>query len=819
MKLLKKITALGLTLAMVASSAAYTFADTVASYTVAAASSESTAVTAAAVTSQEATEEAAEGTVFIELSDSGITVDGSQAGTDDSAAVYTSNDIKYYEDRDTYDSGNTYGEGTDSDKHSESEAEAHTVVNITEPGTYMISGTLSKGQIAVNLGDDAKTDPDAVVTLIFNGADITCTVAPAVIFYKVYECNSEWVAADDAGTTDSYQASADVDTSDAGANVIIADGSVNNITGSHVAKVYKDSTDQDKKYKYDGAFYSKMSMNIDGGEDGDGVLNIIADNEGLDSEMHLTINGGIINIQSQDDGINTNEDGVSVTTINGGTLHIEAGLGKEGDGVDSNGYLVVNGGVVISAAKPQSDSGLDSDFGSYVNGGYVVSTGSTMDWAGSDSEQVTMNLQFSSSQESDEAIIITDTDGNVVFAYDPDKDELAGSNNRGYQGAVISAPELEEGETYYVYVGGDVEGTEVNGLYDADTVTGFTGAVRQQYTGTNVGGGGMGGGFGGQRPDGQGGMGGITQNDDGTVTLPDGSTLTQEEWQTQMEERMQNRQNGGQRPDASGNTSTDQTGTTTDGTTPPALPDGTITDGTQPPALPDGTAPDGTATGTAPSGTAPDGGTGSQQTGTVSAASVEFTMNEKVNAFSGVCDENTDQAESTGFRDVADTDWYYDSVSYVVNKGLFKGTSDTTFEPDSAMSRAMIWTVLARYDGTDTTAASDEKWYEPGRNWAMNKTTGSGEAVSDGTYPDSSITREQLVTMIWRYAGCPEVADQSSLDKFSDASLVSSYAKTAMEWALENGIISGMGNGIISPQSSATRAQVAAIVQRCCENL
>ena len=108
-------------------------------------------------------------------------------------------------------------------------------------------------------------------------------------------------------------------------------------------------------------------MEISGGETGTGVLNIEAENEGLDSELHLTVNGGVINIRSGDDGINTNEDGVSVTTINGGVVNIVAGLGSEGDGIDSNGYLVINGGTVLASANPAADSGLDSDCGSYIN--------------------------------------------------------------------------------------------------------------------------------------------------------------------------------------------------------------------------------------------------------------------------------------------------------------------------------------------------------------------------------------------------------------------------------------------------------------------
>ncbi len=373
--------------------------------------------------------------------------------------------------------------------HSEEEAYANPVLHITQPGTYELSGTW-QGQILIDLGDqdDTFTDENAKVKLILNGADVTCTVAPSLIFYSVYEADNTWE------DRESYGPEADI--SDAGAVVIIADDSENTFSGANVYRMLKakykdeDSTEavkvQKKMRKTDGAFYSYRSLLIDGGEKGNGVLNIISGHEGLDSELHLTINGGKVNIQSQDDGVNVNEDGVSVLTINGGELHIVAGLGMEGDGVDSNGYLVVNGGVVISAAKPMSDSGLDSDRGSFVNGGYVIATGSTMDWAETDSRQVTMNLQFAKDQASDEAIIVTDRDGKVIFAYDPDKDETAGSNNRGYQGAVISSPEFKVGDIYNVYVGGDVEGNDTDGLYDITTVTGFSGAVRQVYTGTDV---------------------------------------------------------------------------------------------------------------------------------------------------------------------------------------------------------------------------------------------------------------------------------------------------------------------------------------------
>ena len=444
------------------------------------------------------TEQAASDEVAITFSDSGIKVDGEDISLDEDERVYLAHDVVYYEDRDEYDSGNPYGEGTDAEHHSAEDAAATSVVHITQAGTYRLTGSISAGQVWVDLGKDAVENASAKVTLVLDNLDITCDVAPAVVFRRVYECDGDW-SADTACAT--------VDTSDAGAVVVIADGSVNNVTGSHVARIYKDNEEQKKLWKIDGAFYSFMSMNIEGEQDGTGVLNITADNEGLDSELHLTLNGGNVSIASQNDGINTNEDGVSVTTINGGTLHIVAGLGDEGDGIDSNGFLVINGGTVISMANPRSDSGLDSDMGSYINGGTVVALGSTMDWAESDSGQVTMNLQFASSQDAGNAIVVCNESGEVVFAYDPSEDQTASGKTRSYLGAVLSCPNFEVGQTYSVYVGGVVSGQETQGVYDVETVTGYEGGTQQAYTDTNVQGGpgGFGGPGGGMGPSGQGG--------------------------------------------------------------------------------------------------------------------------------------------------------------------------------------------------------------------------------------------------------------------------------------------------------------------------
>lgn len=379
-------------------------------------------------------EETAESTK-IALSDSGITVDGAAISDDETAAVYAAQDIVYYEEG----QGVAYGAGTDADAHSQEEADAHIVVHITQPGTYTLSGTLSAGQIAVDLGDGAEEDPEAVVTIVLDGVDITCTVAPAIIFYRVYEC----------GSADMETATQTVDTSAAGANVVIADGTENRVTGSHVAKIYKpksvtlnaDGTaveEAKKLHKYDGALYSKMSMNVSGGEAGTGTLEIVADNEGLDSELHLTINSGNIHILAGNDGINTNEDGVSVTTINGGTLRIEVtGEAGEGDGIDSNGWLVINGGTVIAAACSDSaDSGLDSDNGIYINGGIVIASGNMYD-AVDGGDQTYAVFQFAQKQSGGQTYTLKNAAGETVLEMTPEN---------AFQYLVVSAPGLAEGE-------------------------------------------------------------------------------------------------------------------------------------------------------------------------------------------------------------------------------------------------------------------------------------------------------------------------------------------------------------------------------------
>ena len=158
------------------------------------------------------------------------------------------------------------------------------------------------------------------------------------------------------------------------------------------------------------------------------------------------------------------------------------------------------------------------------------------------------------------------------------------------------------------------------------------------------------------------------------------------------------------------------------------------------------------------------------------------------------------------FSDVDKSDWFADAVAYVTDKGLMNGTGSDTFSPNASTTRGMLMTVLARYAGENTTGSTP--WYQKGMEWAK------ANGVSDGTNPEVNITREQLVTMLYRYAGSPKA--NGSLDSFSDAASVSSYAVNAMQWAVANGIVNG-SNGKLNPQNNATRAEVAAILMRFCE--
>lgn len=159
------------------------------------------------------------------------------------------------------------------------------------------------------------------------------------------------------------------------------------------------------------------------------------------------------------------------------------------------------------------------------------------------------------------------------------------------------------------------------------------------------------------------------------------------------------------------------------------------------------------------------------------------------------------------FGDVPTGSWYADAVQYVSGRGLMTGTAAGVFSPSLPINRAMMWTILARLDGADTTGGTP--WYEKGRTWAM------GKGVSDGNGPLENATREQMVTMLWRCAGSP--ASTGALDQFSDSAAVSTWAADAIRWAVANGIMNG-SNGQLNPQAALSRSEAAALLMRFCQS-
>lgn len=168
-------------------------------------------------------------------------------------------------------------------------------------------------------------------------------------------------------------------------------------------------------------------------------------------------------------------------------------------------------------------------------------------------------------------------------------------------------------------------------------------------------------------------------------------------------------------------------------------------------------------------------------------------------------------AAGSRFTDVPEGHWAFESVEYAVDKGYFSGTSENTFSPDTTMTRAMLWTVLARMDNYTGTAGTDAPWYQNGRDWAM------ANGISDGTNPDGNLTREQFATMLYNFAkhtGKNTDKNNSVLNPYSDRGNIASYAVDAMAWAVTQGIISGTSSTTITPAGLATRSQAAVMLMR-----
>ena len=158
------------------------------------------------------------------------------------------------------------------------------------------------------------------------------------------------------------------------------------------------------------------------------------------------------------------------------------------------------------------------------------------------------------------------------------------------------------------------------------------------------------------------------------------------------------------------------------------------------------------------------------------------------------------------FYDVTARDWYYSAVKYVYEKGLMDGVDVGVFAPNDTLTRAMVWTIIARAEGVDTTGGAT--WYAKAQEWVTAK------GISDGENPTAAITRQELVTMLYRLAGEPAVSGTITAP---DAASVSTWAQSAMTWAMNIGLVEGDENGAVTPTATATRAQAAALIMRYLE--
>jgi len=178
------------------------------------------------------------------------------------------------------------------------------------------------------------------------------------------------------------------------------------------------------------------------------------------------------------------------------------------------------------------------------------------------------------------------------------------------------------------------------------------------------------------------------------------------------------------------------------------------------------------------------------------------------------------------FADVPEGAWYSDSVAYVYERGMMTGTGERTFSPELTASRGMLVTTLYRLAGepespsvalTDVAAG---QWYSDSITWAVN--SGIAGGYGDGSFgPDDPVTREQLVTILYRYAGWrgDDVAKRADLSAYSDVDTISPYGVDALSWAVAEGLVRGTGESQLSPKCTATRAEIATILMRFCQTM
>lgn len=354
---------------------------------------------------------------------------------------------------------NQMNNGSSEDIGKEANIKIDNIITITKPGEYTFRGELLNGQIAV---DANKIEGE--VRIILDNASITNENAPAIFIY-----------------------SKDIENDKCKIIIETTKDSINTVTGGkikqsvidiknqdeilyNVEKDYDDERKYYERYKYDGAISSDISITFNG----EGILNVNGiGKEGIEGKMHITVDGGTLIIKSIDDAINAAADGKSIITINAGTviafLTKEA---EEGDGIDSNGSIVINGGKVYSFACPGADSGLDADKGTTINGGEVISTGSmndTVNFAGG-----VNSARAIFSVNPNEIVCVVDEKDNIVFAMKTD---------RRIQNFLYTSKNLTKDNTYTVLTNAEIEGNiDEWGIYTNISSCDITNATKNEFS-------------------------------------------------------------------------------------------------------------------------------------------------------------------------------------------------------------------------------------------------------------------------------------------------------------------------------------------------
>lgn len=722
-----------------------------------------------------------------------------------------------------------------------------TDVSITAAGTYVFSGDCDDGSITVKKGVTG-------VTLVLNGLTLTNADSAAITLNKTAEAaliaaaGSENTVADTAGANDENAAvkvKSGASLSLSGTGTLTACGNVKNgIKGASDAVITVD----------------EMTLNIEAADDG------------LSCDDELTIKGGRVNITAGGDAVKASPDtddtenpdttSLGSVTISGGTITLEAAE----DGVQADGDLTISGGTFAVTAngghtttisdEDASCKGLKAGKTLTVSGGTftvdsaddalhandVTVSGGTLTLASGDDavhadNDLVVGVQGSSST-SNLKIDITASyeglEGTTVSVYSGDIDVAASDD--GVNAANSDLGERSDkfainiaGGDLYIDAGSDgldsnndinITGGRVE-VYGADammdaaidydgtfTLSGGTlfgagmepGAGTQAYVavGETSPSGGHGG-MGMTRPD---------KTDGGMQTPPDGADGQQNGTRPEKPSGDKNGWTGGKGQmmnresalgikkgsvitvqDASGKTL--YTVTALGSMSSVIFSSADIKEGETYTVLVDGASV----------------GTATAKLGTSSSSSGSLGPNQNGGQPGGV----------SGFGDVPQTSWFADAVRYVTGKSLMNGKSTTAFAPNENMSRAMLATVLYRMSGETAEAGSSfrdvssSSYYAAAVGWASSKGIVNGTGA-DAFSPNASITREQLVAMLYRYAGEPSVS--ADLSAYTDTVDISPYASKAVEWCVAKGILSGKSATRLAPQDTATRAECAAMLQR-----